>query len=313
MLAKTMHFYVTNAFYEFQRSILQQKRKLSIEDNIHHAMAINSILLLSPNYSLSQNFCEASLKATINKIKYIYGLNSPRMEIETVTNMISIIQDLDIEAISRSQAIAKLLELDILPNERNFANSLAELVKKLPRVPIAEDVNESELNTRFIDPFLCGLVNDLEERVFLRWTNDIAFEARKNKNLWTCCPDLTITSLNGVKWSTSHGYCEVKSAYHETNNFFDQIRVAKFCKNALDAQNMEGILGLEIIGRSITFYLLVLPNTLDDLRKLLMDMPLGLLVLDAFHRLCIRSINIFQPSQHHPTDRNRSCHLKKYN
>jgi hypothetical protein len=232
-----------------------------------------------------------------------------------------------------------------LPYERKFANGLAELVKKLPRVPIEENVNESELNTRFVDPFLCGLFDDPEEGVFLRWTNDITVEARKNETLWTRRPDLTITSLKGVKWSTSHGYGEVKPVYHEANNFLlsnDLIRVAIFCKNALDAQNLEGILGLQIIGRSITFYLLVFPseglyvmyelgtlqlsNNLCDLCKLLMDMPLGLLVLDVFHRLCIRSVNPFQPSRHRPTvsesnfdgifstsqDRKRSCHLKKY-
>ncbi|KAG1111392.1 hypothetical protein G6F42_015048 [Rhizopus arrhizus] len=42
-------FNVTNAMYEFQCSILRQKWKLSLEDHIHHAMAINSILLVSPN------------------------------------------------------------------------------------------------------------------------------------------------------------------------------------------------------------------------------------------------------------------------
>ncbi|KAG0173873.1 hypothetical protein DFQ29_007687 [Apophysomyces sp. BC1021] len=304
-------FDVTNAIYEFQCSILRQKWKLSIEDHIHHAMAINSILLLSPNKypdNLSPHFCEASLKATINKIKSIYGLNSPRMQIETVTNMISIIQELDIEVISRSQAIVKLLELD-----------LCQMNANLPMAWL-KDLNESELNTRFVDPFLCGLFDDPEEGVFLRWTNDITFEARKNETLWTCRPDITITSLKGVKWSTSHGYGEIESACHEANNFLlskDLIRVAIFCKNALDAQNLEGILGLQIIGRSITFYLLVLPskglyvmyelgtlqlpNTLGDLRKLLMDMPLGLLVLDVFHRLCIRSVNPFQPSRHRPT------------
>ncbi|EPB91015.1 hypothetical protein HMPREF1544_02084 [Mucor circinelloides 1006PhL] len=260
--------------------------------------------------------------------------------------MISIIQELDIEAISRSQAIVELLQLDLLLHERKIANGLAELVKKLPRVPIEEDVNEPGLITRFVDPFLCGLFDDPEEGVFIRRTNDITVEARKNETLWTRHPDLTVTGLKGVKWSTSHGYGEVRPVCYEANNFLlsnDLIRVAIFYKNALDAQNLEGILGLQIIGRSVTFYLLVLPskglyviyelrtlqipNNLCDLRKLLMGIPLCLLVLDVFHRLCVGSVNPFQPSRHRPTvpesnfdgifstsqDRRRSCHLKKYN
>ncbi|ORX55564.1 hypothetical protein DM01DRAFT_1382712 [Hesseltinella vesiculosa] len=341
-------FNVTNAIYEFQCSILQQKWKLSIEDHIHHALAINSILLLSQNKypeNLSPYFCEASLKATISKIKSIYGLNLPSVQTKTVSDIFSILQELDVGTVSRRQAIVKLLQLDLSPDERKFANGLTDLVKKLPRVPIEEDVNEYELSTRFADPFLCGLFDDPEEGVYLRWTNDISFEARKNDTLWTCRPDLTITSLKGVKWTTSHGYGEAKSACHEANNFVlskDLIRVAMFCKNALDEQNLDGILGLQIIGRRITFYLLVLPsqglyvmyelgtlelpNSLCGLRKLLMDMPLGLLVLDVFRRLCIRSDSPFQPSRHRPTvsmssfdgifsasqDRKRPCHLKKY-
>ncbi|KAI9247338.1 hypothetical protein BY458DRAFT_560377 [Sporodiniella umbellata] len=330
-------FNVTNAMYDFQCSILRQKWKLSIEDHINHAMAISLILLLSPKKhpdNLLPHFCKASLRTTINKIKSIYGLSLPHMQIKTVTDMISIIQELDIEATSRNQAIIKLMQLDLLLHER-----------KLPTA-WPKGVNESELITRFVDPFLCGLFDDPDEGVFIRWTNDITVEARKNETLWTRRPDLTVTSLKGVKWLTSHGYGEVKPVSHEANNFLlsnDLIRVAIFCKNALNAQNLEGILGLQIIGRSIAFYLLVLPseglyvmyelgtlqlpNNLYELHKLLMDMPLCLLVLDVFHRLCIRSVNPFQPSRHRPTvtesnfdgifstsqDRKRSCHLKKYN
>ena len=74
-------------------------------------------------------------------------------------------------------------------------------------------------------------------------TNDITFEARKNETLWTCRLDLTITSLEGVKWSTSHGYGELKSTWHEANNFLlskDLIWVAIFCKSTLYAQKLGG-------------------------------------------------------------------------
>ncbi|RCH78365.1 hypothetical protein CU097_001716, partial [Rhizopus azygosporus] len=39
------------------------------------------------------------------------------------------------------------------------------------------------------------------------------------------------------------------------------LRVGIFCKNALDAQNMEGVLGVQVVGRTATFYVLVLPIT----------------------------------------------------
>ncbi|KAG0193445.1 hypothetical protein DFQ28_005263 [Apophysomyces sp. BC1034] len=97
----------------------------------------------------------------------------------------------------------------------------------------------------------------------------------------------------------------------------DLLRIAIFCKKALDTQNMEGVLGLQLIGRTITFYVLVLPSTglyvmrelakikipdcLDDLTKFVMDIPHVLLVLDVFNRICIPSVGPSMPARHRPT------------
>ncbi|CAO3702471.1 unnamed protein product [Rhizopus stolonifer] len=131
-------------------------------------------------------------------------------------------------------------------------------------------------------------------------------------------PDFCIFSLHGVKWKATHGYSEAKSAYQGNNNYLichDLLRTSILCKNALDTQNMEGVLGLQIIGRTVTLYVLVLPNTglyimrelakikvpncLDDLAKLVIDMPCVLLVLDVFNRVCTpfsRSVKDHQTS-----------------
>ncbi|KAG1056511.1 hypothetical protein G6F43_001610 [Rhizopus delemar] len=144
-------FDVTNALYELQCSILQHKWKISLEDHVHHAMVLNSILLLSPGqYSdnLSPHFNEEGFRATINKIESMYDFKKPRMQMATISGLINIIQDLNIEAISRDKAIVKLLELDISSNERKFTKSIFGLIKNLTRTYIAEEVNESELVTR---------------------------------------------------------------------------------------------------------------------------------------------------------------------
>ncbi|PHZ12795.1 uncharacterized protein RHIMIDRAFT_283386 [Rhizopus microsporus ATCC 52813] len=49
---------------------------------------------------------------------------------------------------------------------------------------------------------------------------------------------------------------EAKSAAQGGNNYSicrNLLRVGIFCKNALDAQNMEGVLDLQIIGRVVSF------------------------------------------------------------
>lgn len=311
-------------------------------------MATSFILFLPQDqYSedLASYFHENDLNATVNHVDALYGIKKPRLSMEVVTKMINIIEDITIGTTSRENAIVRLLQLDLLPIENKFNMAIIEMVRKLPRVSIAENANEYELSTRYIDPFLCGLFDDPDQGVFLRWTNETTLEARKHEGFSIFRPDLTISSLHGMKWKTTYGYGEAKSAAQDTNNFLicqDLLRVAILCKDALDLQNMEGVLGLQVIGRTITFYVVVLPATglyvmrelakiklpdcLDDFTKLIMDMPQALLVLDIFNRVCVPSIDPPMPTRHRPTitttvlnsifsssqDRKRSCLLKRH-
>ncbi|KAI7861657.1 hypothetical protein BDF14DRAFT_1876971 [Spinellus fusiger] len=130
--------------------------------------------------------------------------------------------------------------------------ALTELIKKLPRVSLTEGSNEIELCSHFV----------LEAKT-----------ACRESNIYLICRDL--------------------------------LQVVMFCKDPLDSQKMAGVLGLQIVGRTITFYVLVLPlsglyimyeitkvqipDSLHDLSKLVMDISILLIVLDAFDRVCILS------------------------
>lgn len=107
------------------------------------------------------------------------------------------------------------------------------------------------------------------------------------------------------RFSVNHGFGEVKSTAHDSSHFLlckDILRVATFCKVALDSQNM----GIQETGRTVTFFSVLLlptngvyvfhelgkvqiPNSLQDLTKLVMNAPLLLLILDVFKRLCVSS------------------------
>ncbi|KAI8990898.1 hypothetical protein BDF20DRAFT_841406 [Mycotypha africana] len=105
---------------------------------------------------------------------------------------------------------------------------------------------------------------------------------------------------------------------------------------------MVGVMGLQIIDRTITFYILVLPSSglyvmhelakikipdcLNDLPKLVSDISDVLLVLDVFDRICIPSVDCPQFQRNRPTisssifdrlfstsqNRNRPCILKQH-
>ncbi|KAI8886245.1 hypothetical protein K501DRAFT_310081 [Backusella circina FSU 941] len=299
-------FDATDAFYKLQQSLQTQKWKLSLEDHIHYALACTSILLLSPNKypdDLLPFFDVHSLTATINHIETTYNINKLPMPIETVMDIIKIIQEvLDGTAI-REMAAIKLLKFD----------------PTLPRMSLAEDSNEMELCSRFIDPFLSGLFDDPDQNIFLRWTNETTLEAKNEQSLLSWRPDLCITRLQGVKRSSSLVICR------------DLLRVAMFCKDVLDSQKMVGVLGIQIVGRTITFYVLVLPSSglyipdsLHDLSKLVKEISNLLLVLDTFDRVCIPSTDSPPLERHRPTitnstldqlflssqNRKRPCHLK---
>lgn len=119
---------------------------------------------------------------------------------ETATSMIGIAQDLTMGVISRDKAIAHLLDLDLPTNENKFRNCIIDLIRKLPPVPIAEDINKLELSTRYVDPFLSGLFDDPDEGIYLRWTNELTLEARQHEDLSTKRPDMCISRLHGMTW-----------------------------------------------------------------------------------------------------------------
>jgi hypothetical protein len=162
---------------------------------------------------------------------------------ETTTSIIGIAQDLTTGAISRDKAIARLLDLDLPTNGNKFKNCLIELIWKLPPVPMAEDIKELELSTRYIDPF-CLVYLTIRTRAYTY--GGLTLEARQHDDLSIKRPDICSSRLHGMTRASNHGYGDAKSTALGDNNHSicrDLLRVGIFCKNALDEQNMEGVLG----------------------------------------------------------------------
>ncbi|KAG1453402.1 hypothetical protein G6F46_000153 [Rhizopus delemar] len=234
--------------------------------------------------------------------------------------IIQVTQDLIANKITREMAVIKLFKMDLATNEYKFAKAVAKLARKLPRMSFAEESNEMELCSRHVDPFLSGL------KTF-------------------CAGVLTSVSPNDKACNGSQvlGLREAKLAHQASNGYMicrDLLRISFFCKNALDMQTMMGVMGLQVIGRTVTVYSLVLPSSglyvvyelakvkipdcLDDLPKLIMDISNVLLVFDVFDRFCIPSVDSPHSERQRPTisssnfnklfsasqNRKRSCHLK---
>ncbi|KAI9275970.1 hypothetical protein BY458DRAFT_434263, partial [Sporodiniella umbellata] len=263
--------------------------------------------------------------------------------IGTVGSILSIIDDLVRLKLDRDVADIKLRTLKLPKNEKKFAKAVAAFVNKLPTVPLDEDINECELCSRFIDPFLSGLFDDPKEGVYLRWTNESTLEAKELPN--NLRPDLSITKTIGLKWVRSLGYGEVKPSARESDHYLvsqDLIKMVLFCKNSLDKQLMEGVLGIHVVGRTIRFYVLVLPATatyvmyllaeikvpdsIQGLPGFVTELPSILKILHVFDTVCVCSITPeviagrrtptlpsknFQQIISSSKSRKRSCHLHR--
>ncbi|KAI8374349.1 uncharacterized protein BYT42DRAFT_484304, partial [Radiomyces spectabilis] len=174
------------------------------------------------------------------------------------------------------------------------------LKSKLIRARVDEVTNATELSTRFIDPFLTGLFDGPDQGIFFCLLC-ATLEAKPCADFTSSRPDLCITKCCGVKWKTSLAYGEAKFAVQEKHHFGlckDLVKVAVFCKDALDKELMQGVLGIQIIGRTVQLYLLTLPakglyvmtqlatvkipDSLQTLAILVIELPEVLKILDVF-------------------------------
>ncbi|KAI8370591.1 uncharacterized protein BYT42DRAFT_617132 [Radiomyces spectabilis] len=272
-------FDISEALYKMQSSIKQCKWKVSLEEHVHVVLAATSILLLTPNKYL-------------DKIKHFFDLKDWNTAISSVKMMYDI------------QPPPTPLNME--GNAFKFVKGLSVLIMKLPRFPIVEDINETELCTRFVDPLLMGLFDDPDNGVYLRRTNETTMEAKQNNSCIDHCPDLCITKSCGEKWGADCGYGEAKPAARDNDHFLvcmDLLRVALLSKESLDKQCLDGVLGVQIVGRTLTFYVLLLPaeevytllqlaevkipDSLQSLSHLIMDISTILCLMDVFDRLCV--------------------------
>ncbi|ORE02242.1 hypothetical protein BCV72DRAFT_252576 [Rhizopus microsporus var. microsporus] len=229
------------------------------------------------------------------------------MPLNIVGDLLGILDKLIKGSLNRIQAEMSLKSLAQGSNEFKFAKSLNMLVTRLPRLHIEEDVNETRLCMRFVDPFLTGLFDD---------------------------------SDSGAKQSNGcidrrPGLCTAKScakpAARDGDHYLvciDLVRMTVLSKEALNKQCLDGVLGIQIVGRTLMFYVLLLPaegiytllqlaevkipDSLQSPSYLVMDVSNTLSMIGVFDRLCVCSNNQqIIIDRKTPTDRKRQCHLKR--
>lgn len=97
--------------------------------------------------------------------------------------------------------------------------------------------------------------------IWINRTNERPKELKdENSDLTSERPDAVINSLNGVKWSSSQGFGEAKCSDKSEINYLtsiDLVRLSIFSKSSIDRHSMRGVLTLQAVGTSITFYITI--------------------------------------------------------
>ncbi|CAG8515579.1 10438_t:CDS:2 [Paraglomus occultum] len=156
---------------------------------------------------------------------------------------------------------------------------------------------------------LSPIFADPDHDVFLQWSNKEAPESKARKLTGRAKqPDAIISNVDQLSWGSSRGHGEAK-VQEEVDNLYslctDLIWIAVFNKDAIDFYNKDCMLGFQVIGSHITFYLSTLlydslyvmveighlnvPMSLEQLPAFITSLDTLLVVSNAFWTNCAMS------------------------
>ncbi|CAG8450152.1 18059_t:CDS:2 [Acaulospora morrowiae] len=221
----------------------------------------------------------------------------------------SIVERLQRKEITRDDAVSELqvLAFGRSYGERAILKAIRNIIESVPRVTLKSPVGEVELCTSYIDTILCPIFSDPD-------SGDEESKARKYKGR-AKQPDVIINEINQLSWGLSKGH------------------------DAIDFYNMNCMLGFQVVGQHITFYLTTLlcdalyvmvevghidvTMSLEQVPAFLTSLDTLLIISDAFWANCIVSTEKKEPSRRSTLatpsfremvsksrDRHRPCQLR---
>lgn len=173
--------------------------------------------------------------------------------------------DLRTHKVDRDDAVIQLLLLrkKISKKEYRIIKPFASLIRSLPAEDISNTILEQELINRFIAPALNPLFDDPEHDNLFWWIAAVNEETKNpstiivnNERPYTC-----ISVLDGSNWGVISGVSEAKCHSQAENKYLlakDLVRLGIFAKNFIDVNNVKGVLAMQMIGRRVFFYIVIL-------------------------------------------------------
>ncbi|KAI8067067.1 hypothetical protein BC940DRAFT_333654 [Gongronella butleri] len=299
---------VTACFHDFRadvKAMIDSGQKLTYESHVQHLLALSSILLLKParmspdlHKRLSPSLCDQTMHKLLNG----YCQQHYELDCGLRKQLEDIIRASIFKGGHEWQDSKKIMDLmgKDTPITNKILLSLRNLLETLP-LDAMNEVDETELITRYANTALAPLLEDLKQGVMLRWTS------AKDDNDSDLHPDSNISVMIGTSFGASIGYGEAKCLKEALNHAAigkDLMRLGHFAKRAIVASKKEShrVLTFFVVGNHITFYLvesihdgiytmveiahIQLPMCLKELRLYVSQAPSLGFVANVFHNYC---------------------------
>ncbi|KAI9006705.1 hypothetical protein CLU79DRAFT_879219, partial [Phycomyces nitens] len=308
------NFDVSDAFYQFQQSIVIGKDSLLMESHVHQILTMSSILLIKPdrmNNDIVRVFGRENIRLLQEHVrcKFGFGYYGDQFDVDLLQVLKNIVTKARYRQITRFDACLELWTMAKSAStiNRKIIKSIARLIDELPEENVSTEIREQELCTRYLNPALQPLLDDPENNVYFQWTGTTNYDAKllPKGTISTGRPDAMISCFEGVQYKMTIGFAEVKSVSESSNNYSigkDLIRLGLFSKNAIDHSNLEACLSIQSVGCTTTFYLtklmsdgvyfmmelatLTMPSSLANLTQYLIQLDDVVKVLTIFEQYC---------------------------
>ncbi|PHZ13944.1 uncharacterized protein RHIMIDRAFT_235945 [Rhizopus microsporus ATCC 52813] len=250
-------------FQTFQHKVaaLSRANLLQIETSIHEILALLHIFLICPSQH-SKQIIDVFFKEKLYDVHQSFVQKSMDKNIDITdgicANIARIIDSVEQKVRSKDEATALLSRLCINLDE-HASSVIHGIIKAMAELPLQAISNKTSIVS-----CLHGSANRRRQTftvvipLLLRWTNIETDSSAKKKR-----PDATITKLNQLAFGYSLGFEEAKIAQSTPDKYnfcYDLLRLALFCKETIDKNQLNASLAFQIHGFSVVFFLMRLDH-----------------------------------------------------
>ncbi|KAI8137884.1 hypothetical protein BJV82DRAFT_674326 [Fennellomyces sp. T-0311] len=211
------------AFYAFQMVALNNFNELEMEINVHHILALSSVLRAQNN----RRHPDMIGIFTKDHLLRIFTDEQKRLKVGAFIE-------------NHFPATISASITDIVKDVKKKRDEPNAGIEKIPKQELEDEIKEFELRQRYHDPILSGLFDDPSNDVWFRWTSVTNQEAKSSQGSGAIPkqrPDSVATELDGLYFGRSLGFVEVRCAKEAGNKFAiskDPVRLGTQSKNAID-------------------------------------------------------------------------------